>query len=45
MSQIAKLLSQVIKAFDAEDSKVRQDLLDGKFTNTLWHLPVTKSTS
>ena len=35
MSQIAKLLSQVIKAIDAEDSKVRQDLLDGKFTNTL----------
>ncbi|EIA5353259.1 hypothetical protein K7J86_004825 [Escherichia coli] len=35
MSQIAKLLSQVIKAIDAEDSKVRHDLLDGKFTNTL----------
>lgn len=35
MSQITKLLSQVIKAIDAEDSKVRQDLLDGKFTNTL----------
>lgn len=35
MSQIIDLISQVIEALDAEDSKVRQDLSDGKFTNTL----------
>lgn len=35
MSQVAKLLTQILKAFDNKDSKFRQDLLDGKFTNTL----------